>query len=383
MRRGVPGPRRATAALVVLAAALLAAGCGKKGPPIAPEQRIPRPVTGLAATAVEGAIQVTWANPTRRADNTRLVDLVLARVYRTEDAGLGEPKPALLSRGRILGYPELARIDLLLTPGPPGQRPIVAAPPPGAPVSWTIEGNAVRVTDGKDLVYGRRYTYVVVVEDYEGRVSPPSPRVSIVYLAPPRPPTGLTAVAGEREVRLSWTAPTALADGSPLTGAPVYEVLRAATPDAPLTPITRAPVAGTTFVDHDVENDRAYTYAVRAIRVQGTTVARGEPSATVTATPIDTTPPSTPTSLVATPAGAGVVRLSWAPSPEADVAVYVVYRGAGGAPLERVGTVPAPSTTFVDRDLPRGTYRYAVSAQDASARANESARSAEATVTVP
>ncbi len=370
-------------ALLVLALALVAAGCGKKVAPIPPEQRIPRPVTGLTATAVEGAIEVTWVNPTRRADNTRLVDLVAARVYRTDDEGLGEPKPALLSRGRILGYPELARLDLLLRPGPPGGRPIVAAPPPTAPVTWTIEGNAVRLTDRRDLVYGRRYTYVVVTEDYDGRVSPPSARVSIVYLAPPRPPTGLTAVAGEHEVRLTWTAPTELVDGAPLPAPPLYEVLRSASPDAPLVSITPAPVAGTTFVDHGVENDRAYTYALRPIRVQGTTVARGEPSERVTATPVDLTPPSAPTNLVATPAGSGVVRLSWAASPEADVALYVVYRGPATGALERIGTVRAPTTTFVDRDLPRGTYRYAVSAQDASARANESARSGEVTVAVP
>jgi len=42
-----------------------------------------------------------------------------------------------------------------------------------------------------------------------------------------------------------------------------------------------------------------------------------------------------------------------------------------------------PGTTFTDRDVPPGTYRYAVTAQDASVRANESARSNEVDVTVP
>jgi hypothetical protein len=45
--------------------------------------------------------------------------------------------------------------------------------------------------------------------------------------------------------------------------------------------------------------------------------------------------------------------------------------------------VRPPTTTFVDRNVPPGTYRYTVTAQDASARANESGPSNEVTVTVP
>jgi len=45
--------------------------------------------------------------------------------------------------------------------------------------------------------------------------------------------------------------------------------------------------------------------------------------------------------------------------------------------------VRAPATTFTDRDLASGIYRYAVTAQDSSVRANESVRSNETTVTVP
>jgi len=48
-----------------------------------------------------------------------------------------------------------------------------------------------------------------------------------------------------------------------------------------------------------------------------------------------------------------------------------------------VGTVRVPGSTFIDRDVPPGAYRYAVTAQDASARANESRPSNEVRVTVP
>jgi hypothetical protein len=65
------------------------------------------------------------------------------------------------------------------------------------------------------------------------------------------------------------------------------------------------------------------------------------------------------------------------------VATYIVYRAARGGTPMRIGAVRPPTTTYIDRDVPPGTYRYTVTAQDASARANESGPSNEVTVTVP
>ena len=110
--------------------------------------------------------------------------------------------------------------------------------------------------------------------------------------------------------------------------------------------------------------------------------ARGGPSPRVAATPGRTTPPAPPASLVGVPS-AGSVRLSWAASPDPNVAGYVIYRGGPTGDLARIGSTRAPATTFTDRDLAPGAYRYAVTAQDATARANESARSNEVTVTLP
>jgi hypothetical protein len=77
------------------------------------------------------------------------------------------------------------------------------------------------------------------------------------------------------------------------------------------------------------------------------------------------------------------VRLTWSASPESDIAAYIVYRAAAGRAFERVGSTRAPTATFVDRDVTRGTYRYAVTAQDSAVRPNESGRSNEVVVSVP
>jgi hypothetical protein len=353
-----------------LALALALGACGRKGPPVAPEFRLPQPVADLRGEVSDGAIELNWTNPDRRVDNTRLRDLTLARVFRSDDAGSGEPRPALLSRGRILGYAELATIRLASAPTPP---------PAGAPV---VEGTNVRVTDRQGLTPGRRYSYVVLTEDSEGRVSRPSDRLSLSFIAAPEPPRQLSAAPGEGEVRLRWMPPARLVDGSPVSADITYEVLRAPGPEAPAEAVLPVPAGATELLDRGLVNDRTYHYGVRALRREVTTLARGAPSERVAATPRDMTPPSPPTDLVAIPAGGGV-RLSWRASPEPDVAVYIVYRAEPGGAFTRIGTATVPATAFVDGDLAPGTYRYAVSAQDSGAQPNESGRSSDVTVRLP
>ena len=90
----------------------------------------------------------------------------------------------------------------------------------------------------------------------------------------------------------------------------------------------------------------------------------------------DSTPPSVPTGLTATPSSATQVSLSWTASTDnVGVAGYKVYRNGS-----QVGT--AATTSYSDTGLTQNTtYSYAVSAYDASG--NESAQSAAAVATTP
>jgi hypothetical protein len=351
-------------ALIALLLPLSLAACGRRGPPVPPESRLPAAVTDLQAVIRPGGIELTWSLPERRVDQSRLRDVVLARVYRTEDTGTGTPRVALLERGRIRGYDEIAAIRVTM------------------PAPATIEGGRVRLVDQARLATGRRYTYVVLSEDSTGRVSPPSSRATVAFVAAPEPPRGLTGEAGENEVRLAWQPPARLVDGTPLTGEIVYEVLRRAEPGAPLSVVSTAPLTEPRFVERGLQNDVRYEYAVRAVRIEGGTRGTSDVTAVVSVTPVDVTPPSPPRQLTATPSER-TVRLSWLASPDADVAAYVVYRARDRGDPVRVGSVAAPTTVFTDQDLPPGRYRYAVTAEDGGSRRNESTRSNEVSVSVP
>jgi predicted small lipoprotein YifL len=351
--------------LVVLAVLLAAAGCGRKGPPVAPERRLPAAPAGMSATVEADSIVVSWTVPRTRVDGTALRDLALTKLFRRAEAA-GEPaKSAMVSRGEVVGWEPLAAIR------------------PDAPAPAVMTGNTVRWVDRHGLTIDHRYIYVATVIDSTGRSSAPSERLAVLFLAAPGPPEALAADAGDGEVRLAWKPPAGLVDGSPLRGDISYVVLRGAGAEGALQPVQAEPATGTTHVDRGLANETTYRYVVRAVRKEGEATAYGEPSMVATATPMKRTPPAAPGNLLAIPSET-LVRLTWTASASPDVAAYAIYRATGTGAFVRIGTTPAINIVFTDRDVKRGEqYRYAVTALDSARTPNESPQSNVVTVTIP
>ena len=175
--------------------------------------------------------------------------------------------------------------------------------------------------------------------------------------AAPNPPTGLTASSTAGQVTLSWTASTS-------TTATGYWIYRNG---SLIGSATASPYADTTAVA-----GTAYSYYVVAIDWSG---AMSSPSNTVSVTAggADTTAPSAPSGLTATP-GNAQVTLRWTASTD-NVAVtgYRVYRGTT--------LVGSPTTTsFTETGLTNGTsYAYTVKAIDAAGNLSTASASASAT----
>ncbi|PYM43805.1 MAG: hypothetical protein DME16_22075, partial [Candidatus Rokuibacteriota bacterium] len=112
-------PRAALAAAGLVLFVLATGACGKKGPPVAPERRLPSSPSNLRASVEERRVVLSWENPRSRFDNSRLRDLTLLHVFRREEAAGAPPKPAMLSGDEVVGYAEIARIRLDAAP-PPG-----------------------------------------------------------------------------------------------------------------------------------------------------------------------------------------------------------------------------------------------------------------------
>ncbi|MBI4566775.1 MAG: hypothetical protein HY719_00095 [Planctomycetes bacterium] len=170
-------------------------------------------------------------------------------------------------------------------------------------------------------------------------------------------PTGLTATAGNAKVDLSWTA---------VSGATAYKVYRSNAP----APVTSGALLATvnaptvTYSDATAVNGTLYYYVVTTVGGPSDSGPSNEVSATPAA---GGAPPTAPTALTATP-GNGRVDLSWTAS--AGATTYNVYRATAasvpitGTPL---GVVSAPVTTYADTTVTNGTtYFYVVTAVNAS-----------------
>ncbi|MGB7218885.1 MAG: LamG-like jellyroll fold domain-containing protein, partial [Vicinamibacterales bacterium] len=101
----------------------------------------------------------------------------------------------------------------------------------------------------------------------------------------------------------------------------------------------------------------------------------------------DTTPPSAPTVLTATPGATGQLQLSWGASfDNVGVISYAVERcqGASCTNFAPLATVIAPATNFTDTGLTTGaSYSYRVRASDAVPNVSPYSNTASATVPAP
>jgi chitodextrinase len=188
------------------------------------------------------------------------------------------------------------------------------------------------------------YTYTLVaVDDSDNRSAQSAPVTATpTDLTPPVAPAAPVAVAGERQVTLSW-APNAEPDLA------TYRVLRDG--------VEIATVTARTFVDTGLTNDTTYSYTLVAVDTHGN---RSAASAAAAATPRDLAP-APPTAVTATPGDRRAV-IAWTAPADVDVVAYRVLAEDGST----VATATAPTTQAAVPGLVNGTAsRFTVVAVDA------------------
>ncbi len=221
---------------------------------------------------------------------------------------------------------------------------------------------------------GTTYSYAVRALDAAGNMGDASPAIQVTTPATPSdtiPPTAPGTPSGLPQanpyrIDLSWPAAT---DNVGVTS---YEVRRDG--------VVIGSATGTSYSDQTVASARTYTYSVAARDAAGNL---GPASGTAAVKSLDSSPPTMPGSLAATPANnPNRIQLSWLASTD-DVGVtgYEVLRG---------GVLLATVTTgsYVDSAVTAGvTYTYTVRAVDAagnrSAAASATAKVADVGDVVP
>jgi chitodextrinase len=230
-------------------------------------------------------------------------------------------------------------------------------------------GNVTVHVDNTGVSAATTYSYTVQAFDAAGNASAQS--VAVIVTTPATPdtaapstPASLAATAASASrINLSWSAST---DNVAVTN---YRVFRNGALLVSLGNVT-------TYQDNALIAGTTYTYTVRALDAAGNISGHSAQASATTSPAADTTPPTTPTNVVASPVSPSRIDVSWSPSTDNDaVANYRVYRNG-------VLAATLTSTTYQNTGLsPATTYSYRVEAIDETG--NVSALSAPVSASTP
>jgi hypothetical protein len=374
--------RKTTRAVLGIFPALIFAalliGCAAPGEPYERKPPTPVAISDLSAIQSGSDVVLTFTLPQEAVDHRQLNDVPTIEIYRDffKPPASGERPPA-----------EPARPTLLVTiPSAMADR-------------YATQGH-VRYTDA----FGARdfaahpaslAVYTVRTEISEKKPSANSNVVSLRVFAPLEPIADLKTEVTHAAIVLTWTPPASTPSGSsiPVGGYHVYR--GTADPSAPAdqaklkSPLVKiADASAPPFRDTQFEFGTAYIYSVRSVAQYPDAAIESSDSNLAPVTPRDTFPPAAPQDLlvVFVPAqgdAAAHLELSWAISPETDIAGYNVYRSdQAGTAGSRANTDVLPTPAFRDMNAQPGhRYSYTVTAVDRAG--NESPASPSISGSVP
>ena len=238
-------------------------------------------------------------------------------------------------------------------------------------ITSTGTGTSKTVTG---LINGASYTFTVSGKNGVGTGAASAKSSPVTPIGGPPAPVIASAVRGDQQVTLTWTAP-ANGGGSPITG---YSI----TPS--IAGVAQSPIAssgtGTSKVITGLTNGTAYTFQVAAVSALGTG-AQSAASDAVTPAAVPGTP-----SIGAVTAGNGTANVSWsapASSGGDPITAYVVIPSIAGVaqtPVVSSGTGTALAVTGLSNGT---TYTFTVAARNSVGDSAPSTASAAVTPDVP
>jgi hypothetical protein len=393
--------RRFGVALSVLA---LCAACGKKGPPLAPQNMAPEAPRAIKARRLGDTIYLQMTVPDKSMTGRGAFSIDHIDVYAVTIAPgtVTPPNRELLKPVNVI-----AQIPVQPPPEPesepdaadtrplPGEvvtfvekitaaqlAPLVVAPPPPekpkkasakAPSAPPIAAAtpAVPAAPVGPPVLTRLYVLEGVPK--KGKGAMPSPRIEVPLLQAPGVPRPAAPTVDETSVTVAWQPPPSTTDESPGVLYNVYAApgvgstppaAQAARPSAPV-PLNDKPLAEQKFAHAGAEAGKEQCFVVRSVAAVGNALIESDPSGPMCVTPKDTFPPAAPKGLAAV-ASAGVINLIWDANTEGDLAGYVILRGeAPGATLQPLVRDPIRETRYADRTARVNVrYVYAIVAVD-------------------
>jgi hypothetical protein len=369
-----------TQLLLALLVCLWLGGCASIGPPLPPSLELPKPPIDLHAARKGNKVTLTWTVPTRTTDRRTMRYLGDTEVCR-------ELEPVLKACGKPVGE----------VPPPTNFRAAERSRTKKLTASFVdILPEAIQEEHPSGFA-----TYAVEVLNAAGRGAGLSNPVHVPLLPTLPPFEDFAAKVTAQGVLLRWKCPEN--SGAKRTGVRyTFQIYRRPVSGGAETKIAEMdasecvtgtrPEAGRedSFLDKTFEWEERYMYraaVVSALAVPGKppVEVEGDNTAEVKVFANDVFPPAVPTGLQAASSGPGqqpFIDLIWTPDTDADLAGYNIYRRQDDGPVRKLNSELVKVPAFRDTHVVSGrTYFYSVSAMDT--HGNESARSEEASETMP
>ena len=353
-----------TIAPLVLMSLLAISGCGKRGAPIPPRERVIQ-IAEISGFQRGNQVVLSWQMPARNAPKGNTLNISRADIYR-----LAEPTNAPLQ----LSEEEFANRSTLI-----------------AALTITDADFGLKTLQHKDTLQfagqAARLRYAIRFVNASGQKAGFSNSLLIEPASKVAAgPTSLAAEPTQDAIKLKWTAPAANIDGSQPASLLGYNIYRSNSDKEPAQPLNKTPITTTSFDDEFFEFGKDYFYFVRAVSVgiQAEPVESAE-SNILKFRAEDKFAPSSP-SAITVAASPTSISIFWAVNPEKDIAGYKIYRSLDSTIPKEAWQLLTPellkTNTFQDIRVQSGTtYYYYLTATDV--RGNVSERSEIASETVP
>ena len=365
-------------------------GCASPGEPTERKAPVPAAVADLAAVQSGNDVILTFTVPKETAEHRPLKQIPTIEIYRDFESAAG---------AGALASPQAPANPSLLVTIPPGMADHYAAknqirypdtltaedftqhPDDVAAYIVRTRTSAKRESENSNVAEVRVYPTLDPIEDLKSEIA--HSVVELAWTAPRKTLTGAAPpIAGYRIYRAEATPPNETnVNTANIAGQSAVPALA-----APLVKI--GDTASTTFEDSQAELGRTYAYSVRSVAQYPGEALESADSNLAIVTVHDIIPPAAPLGLIAVcvPAQDGTpphAELSWAISPETNIAGYNVYRsGEADVPGTRLNATPLLSPAFRDMNsTPGQRYFYSVTAVDRSG--NESPASVAVSCSEP
>lgn len=369
--------------LLLAGATIWLSGCASIGPPEAPSLELPKPPSDLHAARKGDRVMLTWTIPQRTTDRQSVRYLGKTEICRSIGTGLkqcGTPVGEMAPPAGFVGTKKSSKSSVKSS---------------AKKMTATFIDTMPATLEQEHAMESA--SYAVEVLNTAGRGAGLSNQVRVALVPTLAPFGDFSARVSAKGVTISWECPSTAEGRSGVKYLfRIYRRLESSSSwskvvDVDGTQCAEGASGGiASFLDQTFEWEETYFYrgtVVSAIETAGKPAVEveGDDTPQVKVFAHDVFPPAVPTGLQAVFSGPGqqpFIDLIWAPVSDADLAGYNVYRHEAGSAPVKLNSELVRTPAFRDMQVAPGkTYFYSVSAVDE--RGNESARSEEASESVP